>query len=64
MPKAMAALDPKVAIFMVGTLGIVALGGMALGYDIDLNVFGSRIKLSRPSCSEGVRRRLASAPYM
>jgi hypothetical protein len=63
MPKAMATLDPKVAIFIMGTLGIVALGGMVLGYDVDLRVLGNGVQLSKPTNRNAARRYLVSAPY-
>ena len=43
-----ASLDPRVAVFAIGAACIVALGGMALGYDVDLTVLGNGIRLSKP----------------
>lgn len=48
MAKELAAIDPKLAVFMYGSLAIVALGGMVLGYDVDLSVLGNGVRLTRP----------------
>ena len=54
----MAGIDPRVAIFTVAAMCIVALGGMALGYDVELNILGNGVSLSSPR--EDANRRLSS----
>ena len=44
----MAGIDPRVAVFTVAAMCIVALGGMALGYDVELNILGNGVSLSSP----------------
>lgn len=41
----MAQVDPRVAIFAIGAICIVALGGMAFGYNV--NVLSDGVKLDR-----------------
>lgn len=57
MPKGVAGLDPRVAIFVMGALSIIALGGMAFGYEVDIKAFGGEVRLSKPTEAKDNRLR-------
>lgn len=43
-----AELDPRVAVFAIGAACIVVLAGLALGYDVSIDVQESSMRLSKP----------------
>ena len=44
---ATAGADPRIAVFAISAACVVALAGMALGYDVDLNVLGNGVRISK-----------------
>lgn len=62
MNKELATLDPRVTVFVAGMLCIVALGGMALGYEVSFNVCDCAIRLSKSDGAAGALERLAPTP--
>lgn len=45
--KAVVRLNPNIAVFAIGAFFVVALGGMALGYEVELNALEGTLKLTR-----------------
>ena len=45
MSKSIPVIDPQVAIFVTGTLAIVALAGISMGYGVDLTALAGTAKL-------------------